>query len=156
MTDEDRASLWREFSGLMRNAAEGKFEPSIYYKKEDGGRRGAPAGYAAVSLRIFTDFGSRYEEVRFDSMSELLEVFYDQKNEVTRIRQKSVDLRHVGIGAGHDYDALIAYIRHVFLFRVFCFCACYCIIIPTKNQYNLNFLNPDLQTGHRHGTIKEK
>ena len=79
----------------MRNAAEGKFEPSIYYKKEDGGRRGAPAGYAAVSLRIFTDFGSRYEEVRFDSMSELLEVFYDQKNEVTRIRQKSVDLRHV-------------------------------------------------------------
>ena len=28
-------------------------------------------------------------------MSELLETFYDQKNEVTRIRQKSADLRHV-------------------------------------------------------------
>ena len=95
MTEEDRASLWKEFRALMRNVSEGVFEPSIYYKKEDGGRRGAPAGYAAVSMRVFTDFGSRFEEVRFDSMSELLEVFYDQKNEVTRIRQKSVDLRHV-------------------------------------------------------------
>ena len=95
MTDTDRASLWREFSALMRDTAEGTFAPSIYYKKEDGGRRGAPAGYAAVSMRIFTDFAARFEEVRFDSMSELLETFYDQKNEVTRIRQKSVDLRHV-------------------------------------------------------------
>ena len=79
----------------MTDTAEGTFAPSIYYKKEDGGRRGAPAGYAAVSMRIFTDFAARFEEVRFDSMSELLETFYDQKNEVTRIRQKSVDLRHV-------------------------------------------------------------
>lgn len=95
MTEEDRASLWKEFRALMRNVSEGIFEPSIYYKKEDGGRRGAPAGYAAVSMRAFADFDSRFEEVRFDSMSELLETFYDQKNEVTRIRQKSVDLRHV-------------------------------------------------------------
>ena len=95
MTDTDRASLWREFSALMRDTAEGTFAPSIYYKKEDGSRRGAPSGYAAVSMRIFTDFAARFEEVRFDSMSELLETFYDQKNEVTRIRQKSVDLRHV-------------------------------------------------------------
>ena len=95
MTEEDRTSLWKEFRALMQSVSEGIFAPSIYYKKEEGGRRGAPAGYSAVSMRVFTDSGSNYEEVRFDSMSELLETFYDQKNEVTRIRQKSADLRHV-------------------------------------------------------------
>ena len=78
MTEEDRTSLWKEFRALMQSVSEGIFAPSIYYKKEEGGRRGAPAGYSAVSMRVFTDSGSNYEEVRFDSMSELLETFYDQ------------------------------------------------------------------------------
>lgn len=95
MTAEDRTSLWTAFRDLMAAVKDGGFAPCIYYKKEEGGRRGAPAGYSAVPMRIYSDFTERYEEVRFPSMSELLETFYAQKNEATRIRQKSVDLRHI-------------------------------------------------------------
>lgn len=95
MTPQDRESLWHEFHTLMQDVREGRFAPGIYYKKEETGRRGAPVEYSAVSMRIYFDFPERFEEVRFSSMSELLETFYAQKNEVTRIRQKSVDLRRI-------------------------------------------------------------
>ena len=95
MTQSDRDSLWREFSGLMKAIKEGEFCPSIYYKKDETSRRGTPVGYAAVPMRVFADFPDRFEEVRFSSMSELLETFYAQKNEDTRIRQKSADLRRI-------------------------------------------------------------
>ena len=95
MTPQDREFLWREFYTLMQDVSEGHFAPGIYYKKEENGRRGAPVEYSAVSMRIYSDFPEHFEEVRFSSMSELLETFYAQKNEVTRIRQKSVDLRRI-------------------------------------------------------------
>ena len=95
MTPQDRESLWHEFHTLMQDVREGRFAPGIYYKKEETGRRGAPVEYSAVSMRIYSDFPEHFEEVRFSSMSELLETFYAQKNEVTRIRQKSVDLRRI-------------------------------------------------------------
>ena len=95
MTPQDRESLWHEFHTLMQDVSEGRFAPGIYYKKEETGRRGAPVEYSAVSMRIYSDFPEHFEEVRFSSMSELLETFYAQKNEVTRIRQKSVDLRRI-------------------------------------------------------------
>ena len=95
MTPQDRESLWCEFYTLMQDVSEGRFAPGIYYKKEETGRRGAPVEYSAVSMRIYSDFPEHFEEVRFSSMSELLETFYAQKNEVTRIRQKSVDLRRI-------------------------------------------------------------
>ena len=95
MTPQDRESIWREFHTLMQDVSEGRFAPGIYYKKEETGRRGAPVEYSAVSMRIYSDFPEHFEEVRFSSMSELLETFYAQKNEVTRIRQKSVDLRRI-------------------------------------------------------------
>ena len=95
LSPEDRAALWREFHGLMQDVRDGRFAPCICYKKEEGGRRGEPVGYSAVSMRVYSDFEGRFEEVRFDSVSELLETFYAQKNEVTRTRQKSVDLRRI-------------------------------------------------------------
>ena len=95
MAEKDRASLWKEFRGLMDTVESGAFTPCIYYKKEEDGRRGAPVGYSAVPMRIYADFTAQFEEVRFSSMSELLETFYAQKNEITRIRQKSVDLRRI-------------------------------------------------------------
>ena len=95
MTPQDRASLWREFHALMQDVQEGRFAPCICYKKEENSRRGVPVGYSAVSMRVYSDFPERFEEVRFSSMSELLETFYAQKNEATRIRQKSTDLRRI-------------------------------------------------------------
>ena len=95
MTLTDRVSLWREFHALMQDVQEGRFAPCICYKREENGRRGVPVGYSAVSMRVYSDFPERFEEVRFSSMSELLETFYAQKNEATRIRQKSTDLRRI-------------------------------------------------------------
>ena len=95
MTPQDRASLWREFHALMQDVQDGRFAPCICYKKEENSRRGVPVGYSAVSMRVYSDFPERFEEVRFSSMSELLETFYAQKNEATRIRQKSTDLRRI-------------------------------------------------------------
>ena len=95
MTNEERRNLGEAFFGLLGSVRSGRFKPCIYYQKEEGGRRGAPAGYAAVSMRIYADFPEHFTEVPCGSMSELLETFYAQKNEVTRIRQKSVDLRHI-------------------------------------------------------------
>ena len=40
MTDADRASLWNAFRDLMETVQRGDFAPCIYYKKEEGGRRG--------------------------------------------------------------------------------------------------------------------
>ena len=95
MSDKERLALWSAFHDLILSVKNGEFSPCIYYKKEEGGRRGAPAGYAAVTMRIYADMPERIEEVRYASVSELLETFYSQKNEETRIRQKSADLRHI-------------------------------------------------------------
>ena len=94
MSENDRASLWNAFNSLMQDVKDGHFTPCIYYRKEEG-RLSAPAGYSAVPMRIYAEFTRQFEETAFSSMSELLETFYAQKNEVTRIRQKSVDLRHI-------------------------------------------------------------
>ena len=92
-----QAALRRDFTinALMQDVQEGRFAPCICYKKEENSRRGVPVGYSAVSMRVYSDFPERFEEVRFSSMSELLETFYAQKNEATRIRQKSTDLRRI-------------------------------------------------------------
>lgn len=95
MTGEDRTALWNAFSELMDQVRTGRFSPCVYYKKDENGHRADPAAFAAVPLRIYADFDRKFEEVPFASMSELLETFYAQKNEVTRIRQKSVDLRRI-------------------------------------------------------------
>lgn len=95
MSAGDRAALWNAFRGLMLDVREGHFAPTIYYKAEEGGRCGEPVGYCAIPMRIYADFPGKFPEAGFESMSELLETFYAQKNEVTRIRQKSADLRRV-------------------------------------------------------------
>ena len=95
MSREERRALWDAFHDLIQTVNEGTFIPCNYYKKEEGDRRGAPSAYAAVPMRIYGDFPGRFEEARYASMSELLETFYAQKNEETRIRQKSADLRHI-------------------------------------------------------------
>lgn len=143
LTQEDRTALWKAFHGLMQDVRNGRFAPTIYYKKELDGRRGAPVGYAAVPMQIYSDCISvcfldadespilsardeksvrsaqTIEETKNSSrddsdetsatennlktdkrssqapMSLLLETFYAQKNEATRIHQKSADLRHI-------------------------------------------------------------
>lgn len=95
MTQEDRASLWTAFNSLMRDVENGRFAPTIYYKKDLDGHRGAPMGYSAVPMQMYNDCDSVCFSDESNPMSRLLEAFYAQKNTATRIHQKSSDLRHI-------------------------------------------------------------
>ncbi|MGX8687544.1 MAG: Rqc2 family fibronectin-binding protein [bacterium] len=89
MTEKEQGALWQAFSGLMEDIRQGRFSPAIYYKKSGSGT--VPADFSAVPMTMYSDL----EKKDYPSISSLLEAFYDQKNEVTRIRQKSADLRHI-------------------------------------------------------------
>ena len=69
----------------MKDVKEGSFVPNVVYENNQ------PAEYAAVRLTSYADD----KVVLYDSMSELIEHYYAEKNIVTRIRQRSVDLRRV-------------------------------------------------------------
>lgn len=76
--------LYEKFSELMKQIKEEDFHPAIAYEN------GAPAEYAAVPLTVY---GRHLKGT--DSISRLLEQYYAEKSTVTRIRQKSVDLRRI-------------------------------------------------------------
>ena len=43
----------------------------------------------------FQQYGPEYHSVEFDSVSQMLETYYATKNTLTRIHQKSSDLRRI-------------------------------------------------------------
>lgn len=88
LSDAEFKSVYTEFRGIMDDVRDGNFKPCIAYVN------GAPKEFAAITLTSYKDAaGSEVKE--FESISEVLETYYAEKNAVTRIRQKSVDLRKV-------------------------------------------------------------
>lgn len=93
--DSDRSSntlegaeierLYLEFCKVIKNIEQGIFTPVIYYKGEE------PVEFSAVELSQF----SENEKKTYESISEVLEHYYAEKNTITRIRQKSADLRRI-------------------------------------------------------------
>lgn len=77
--------LYLEFCKVMKKIEQGDFSPVIYYRKEE------PVEFSAVELSQFQDC----EKKQQDSISEVLEHYYAEKNAITRIRQKSADLRRI-------------------------------------------------------------
>lgn len=77
--------LFNQFSLYFENVKQGQFAPAIYYNGAE------PKEFAALPLSHF----NLYIKKDFSSVSELLETYYAEKNNLTRIRQKSVDLRRV-------------------------------------------------------------
>ena len=78
--------LYHTFRRLMEQVQEGDFTPNIIYRNEE------PVEYAVLPL---TQFGSEYHSVTFESVSSMLETYYASKEILTRIRQKSSDLRRI-------------------------------------------------------------
>ncbi len=85
LTYDMLAHLYRQFSYYMENVKLGSFKPGIYYDKN------GPKEFSAIPLSHFT----QYTLKEFDSISQVLKTYYATKNTLTRIRQKSTDLRHV-------------------------------------------------------------
>lgn len=87
LTEAELVHLYRTFSYMMEDVMNGRFQPVILY------HRGIPAEFSAIPLTCFD--GGDYEAKPMASISELLESYYAEKNVITRIRQKSVDLRKI-------------------------------------------------------------
>ncbi|MBO6148965.1 MAG: NFACT family protein [Lachnospiraceae bacterium] len=83
LSDTDLQKLFQEFHKLIMLVKDGGFNPQIIY--DDG----SPLEFAAVELKEYGDKERRH----FTQMSEVLETYYAEKNAVTRIRQRSTDLR---------------------------------------------------------------
>ena len=78
--------LYHTFRRLMDQVQEGDFTPNIIYRNEE------PVEYAVFPL---TQFGPEYHSETFESVSSMLETYYASKEVLTRIRQKSSDLRRI-------------------------------------------------------------
>ena len=85
LTQTDKESLYLQFTSLMEQIKEGNYQPVILYEHNQ------PKEYSAVLITSYP-----LEQCRFiSSISALLEQYYEEKSVVTRIRQKSVDLRKI-------------------------------------------------------------
>ena len=85
LSEDVMVHLYKQFVLYFGAVTKSKFEPQIYYSN------GEPKEFSALPLSHF----GKYTVQIFESMSNLLETYYATKNTVTRIRQKSVDLRKI-------------------------------------------------------------
>ncbi len=77
--------IYVNLSSMMEKIENGDFEPNIVYDNN------TPIEFAATKLSIY----SGKNNTCFSTISEVLEHYYEEKNTITRIRQKSADLRKI-------------------------------------------------------------
>lgn len=90
LTEIEKENIYNQFQYLLRDIKNKSFCPEIIYEGRANGER-IPKEFAAIHLNIYENLESEKTEY----ISELLEKYYFQKNLVTRIRQRSADLRHI-------------------------------------------------------------
>ena len=78
--------LYHVFSGMMEDIRKAEFSPNIILKDEE------PVEFGVFPYEMY---GNGYKKVSCDSVSDMLEKYYSAKNQYTRIRQKSSDLRRI-------------------------------------------------------------
>lgn len=82
---EELIHLYRTFCRYLESVRTGTYEPTVYYDGKN------PVEFSCLSLSL-------YENLRKESyptVSRMLENYYAEKNTLTRIRQKSTDLRRI-------------------------------------------------------------
>ena len=85
LSDDIMHHLYNQFEIYIDQVREGQFQPVIYYDN------GNPKDFSCLPLSHY----SAYTKTCFDSVSKLLVGYYAEKNLITRIRQKSSDLRRI-------------------------------------------------------------
>lgn len=85
LSEDMSRHLFNQFCIYLSCIKDGLFTPSIYYTGKE------PKEFSSVPLTHFAE----YRVENFESISKVLESYYATKNTITRIRQKSVDLRHI-------------------------------------------------------------
>lgn len=86
ISELEQLHLYHLFELMMEDVKHAQFAPCIIYDEDQ-----VPVEFASLPLTMYQDM----QTVSFDSASEMLETYYAMKNTVTRIRQKSSDLRRI-------------------------------------------------------------
>ncbi|MBP3577414.1 MAG: NFACT family protein [Lachnospiraceae bacterium] len=82
--------LFKVLERFTDTVKEGTFSPCIVFQED------APVEFSAVPLSCYADHPQEGMEIKtYDSISAVLEDYYAKKNQITRIRQKSADLRRI-------------------------------------------------------------
>lgn len=82
--------LYKIIERFMETVKEGTFSPCIVFKDN------SPLEFSSILLTCYKDHLTETMEIQsFDSISTVLEEYYAKKNQITRIRQKSADLRRI-------------------------------------------------------------
>ena len=82
--------LFKVLDRFAESIKEGNFSPCIVFQDD------APVEFSAVPLSCYEDHPTEGMEIRqYDSISAVLDDYYAKKNQITRIRQKSADLRRI-------------------------------------------------------------
>lgn len=84
-SEQTKAHIYHIFARFMDDIKSGCYHPAIFYENDK------PKDFAVFESCLYSDS----KTVQYDSISLLLEDFYSQKNVVSRIRQKSTDLRKI-------------------------------------------------------------
>lgn len=85
LEDVERVHLAHIFLRMVDDIRDGNFEPNIIYKGKE------PVEFACFPLSQYQD----YRAVSYPSIFPVLETYYAEKNIVTKMRQKTVDLRKI-------------------------------------------------------------
>lgn len=85
LEEVERVHLAHTFLRMVDDIRDGHFEPNIIYKGKE------PVEFACFPLSQYQD----YRAVSYPSIFPVLETYYAEKNIVTKMRQKTVDLRKI-------------------------------------------------------------
>lgn len=85
LSEDGLTHLANNLIWIMEAIKEGEFSPVIVRKGSE------PKDFCSLELTMYSDLDSKI----YSSISEVLELFYAEKNIYTRIRQKSTDIRRV-------------------------------------------------------------
>ena len=85
LSSTEKDNLYEEYIKLCKQIQSGEFEPNIVYNGQ------VPVEFSSVTLSMYSD----YTNQSLKNISEVLENFYSSKDVITRIRQKSSDLRRI-------------------------------------------------------------
>ena len=87
LSEKAKSALTDVFLSHMKDILSGHFAPNIVYKDTE------PLEFGSFPYHMYADDAHTSEN--FESASSMLENYYGKKEAVTRIRQKSADLRHL-------------------------------------------------------------
>lgn len=90
MSEPELTHLYGIFHNIMEDIQSGIFSSCIVYRDDE------PVEFSAIPLTMYSDNADgTYRTENSASISAVLQSFYEKKNNITRIRQRSADLRQI-------------------------------------------------------------